>query len=322
MLRGWHRTSSTPATASPSSAGGRSSTRPTSWSWSCRLVPSVRALPRVHRRGHRGRRCAERARRRGDVPSTRLPARVPSLRGARRHGHRVRGPAPAPAHLHAAGRAPLKVDPAARVIDDRVCLLADDGTPVDDLGPAHGRVLGLALDVGPRPSSWSSSTRFGRGHRGSRIREPAALRRQRRHGPNSRTTASTPASSAARFVARSTAELARLYAAGGRPPRGRRGRGGGQRDHARPGIRAGRRPHRALAVRSTTETAWPPGDRLDRGGAARPRAGVPRPSARTGLGRAAHRLPRGRGRRGRPRRMDGEAAGLPRMLWTSGRTRR
>ena len=34
------------------------------------------------------------------------------------------------------------------MIDDRVCLLADDGTPVDDLGPAHGRVLGLALAVG------------------------------------------------------------------------------------------------------------------------------------------------------------------------------
>jgi uncharacterized 2Fe-2S/4Fe-4S cluster protein (DUF4445 family) len=43
---------------------------------------------------------------------------------------------------------PLEVDPAVRVIDGRARLLADDGTPIDDLGPAYGRLLGLALDVG------------------------------------------------------------------------------------------------------------------------------------------------------------------------------
>jgi ferredoxin len=43
---------------------------------------------------------------------------------------------------------PLEVDPAVSVIDGRVRLLADDGTPLDDLGPARGRPLGLALDVG------------------------------------------------------------------------------------------------------------------------------------------------------------------------------
>lgn len=43
---------------------------------------------------------------------------------------------------------PLEVDPAARVIDGRVRLLGEDGTPGDDLGPATGRLLGLALDIG------------------------------------------------------------------------------------------------------------------------------------------------------------------------------
>jgi uncharacterized 2Fe-2S/4Fe-4S cluster protein (DUF4445 family) len=43
---------------------------------------------------------------------------------------------------------PLEVDPAARVIDGHVRLLADDGTPGDDLGPTTGRLLGVALDVG------------------------------------------------------------------------------------------------------------------------------------------------------------------------------
>lgn len=43
---------------------------------------------------------------------------------------------------------PLEVDPAVRVIDGRVRLLADGGTPGDDLGPASGRLLGLALDIG------------------------------------------------------------------------------------------------------------------------------------------------------------------------------
>jgi uncharacterized 2Fe-2S/4Fe-4S cluster protein (DUF4445 family) len=41
-----------------------------------------------------------------------------------------------------------EVDPAVRVIDGRVRLLGDDGTPGDDLGPAHGQLLGVALDVG------------------------------------------------------------------------------------------------------------------------------------------------------------------------------
>ena len=43
---------------------------------------------------------------------------------------------------------PLELDPAVQAIDGRVRLLADDGTPIDDLGPANGRLLGLALDVG------------------------------------------------------------------------------------------------------------------------------------------------------------------------------
>ena len=43
---------------------------------------------------------------------------------------------------------PLEVDPAVRLIDGRVRLLADDGTPGDDLGPTPGRLLGVALDVG------------------------------------------------------------------------------------------------------------------------------------------------------------------------------
>ena len=42
---------------------------------------------------------------------------------------------------------PLEVDPAVRVIDGRVRLLANDGTPGDDLGPAPGPLLGVALDV-------------------------------------------------------------------------------------------------------------------------------------------------------------------------------
>ena len=43
---------------------------------------------------------------------------------------------------------PLEVDPAARVIDGRLRLLADDGTPGEDLGLPAGRLLGVALDVG------------------------------------------------------------------------------------------------------------------------------------------------------------------------------
>lgn len=43
---------------------------------------------------------------------------------------------------------PLEVDPAVRVIEGRVRRVADDGSLIDDLGPAVGRLLGLALDIG------------------------------------------------------------------------------------------------------------------------------------------------------------------------------
>jgi len=43
---------------------------------------------------------------------------------------------------------PLDVDPAVRVIDGRVRLLAADGTLGDDLGAPTGRLLGVALDIG------------------------------------------------------------------------------------------------------------------------------------------------------------------------------
>ena len=43
---------------------------------------------------------------------------------------------------------PPEVDPAVRVIDEHVFLLADDGSRGDDLGPASTRLLGLALDLG------------------------------------------------------------------------------------------------------------------------------------------------------------------------------
>ena len=46
------------------------------------------------------------------------------------------------------GGPPHDVDPAVRVIDGRVRLLENDGTSGDDLGPASGRLLGIALDVG------------------------------------------------------------------------------------------------------------------------------------------------------------------------------
>lgn len=42
----------------------------------------------------------------------------------------------------------LEVDPAVRVIDGRVRLLAEDGSALDDLGPARERLFGIALDVG------------------------------------------------------------------------------------------------------------------------------------------------------------------------------
>lgn len=43
---------------------------------------------------------------------------------------------------------PLDVDPTVCVIDGRVRLLDEDGAPCDDLGPARGRLLGLAFDIG------------------------------------------------------------------------------------------------------------------------------------------------------------------------------
>ncbi len=42
----------------------------------------------------------------------------------------------------------LEVDPAVRVINGRVRLLAEDGTALDDLGPARERLYGIALDIG------------------------------------------------------------------------------------------------------------------------------------------------------------------------------
>ena len=211
---------------------------------------------------------------------------------------------------------PLEVDPAARVIDDRVCLLADDGTPVDDLGPAHGRVLGLALDVGTTTvvlelvdlgsgealaaAAFENPQRFGGSDVMARIsydgEHPGELRRALRRALN--------------------AELARLYAAWGV-----------DRHEVVEVVVVGNATMRDLVFgldvapigrspyRSTTETAWRAGETAstaverrahELGFLVHPRArvwGAPLIACHVGADAAADLVA-----------MDGEAAGLPRML--------
>jgi len=52
----------------------------------------------------------------------------------------------------------LEVDPAVRVIDGRVRLLAEDGGALDDLGQRGSGCSASPSMSGPRRSSWSSST--------------------------------------------------------------------------------------------------------------------------------------------------------------------
>ena len=211
---------------------------------------------------------------------------------------------------------PLEVDPAARVIDGRVRLLSDDGTTIDDLGPAHGRLLGLALDVGTTTvvlelvdlgsgaalaaAAFENPQRFGGSDVMARItydaENPGELRRALRRALNG--------------------ELARLYAAWGV-----------DRHQVVEVVVVGNATMRDLAFgldvtsigrtpyRSTTEAAWRAGETASTaverrahevGFLVHPRArvwGAPLIACHVGADAAADLVA-----------MDGEAAGLPRML--------
>ncbi len=218
---------------------------------------------------------------------------------------------------------PLDVDPAARVIDGRVRLLADDGTPCDDLGPARddpgltrGRLLGLALDLGTTTvvlelvnlesgdalaaAAFENPQRFGGSDVMARItydgEQQGELRRALRRALNH--------------------ELGRLYAAWGV-----------DRHQVVEVVVVGNPTMRDLAFgldvapigrtpyRSTTEVAWRAGDAAstaierrahELGFLVHPRArvwGAPLIACHVGADAAADLVA-----------MDGEVAGLPRML--------
>ncbi len=211
---------------------------------------------------------------------------------------------------------PLEVDPAARVIDGRVRLLADDGTMADDLGPAHGRLLGMALDVGTTTvvlelvdlasgealaaAAFENPQRFGGSDVMARItyddEHPGELRRALRRALNH--------------------ELGRLYAAWDV-----------DRHQVVEVVVVGNATMRDLAFgldvtpigrtpyRSTTEVAWRAGETAstaierrahELGFLVHPRArvwGAPLVACHVGADAAADLVA-----------MDGEAAGLPRML--------
>ena len=211
---------------------------------------------------------------------------------------------------------PLEVDPAVSVVGGRVCLLADDGTPLDDLGPPRGRLLGLALDVGTTTvvlelvdlasgealaaAAFENPQRFGGSDVMARItydtEHPGELRRALRRALNH--------------------ELMRLYAAWNV-----------DRHQVVEVVVVGNATMRDLAFgldvapigrspyRSTTEAAWRAGEAtttaLDRrahelGFLVHPRArvwGAPLVACHVGADAAADLVA-----------MDGEAAGVPRML--------
>ena len=211
---------------------------------------------------------------------------------------------------------PLEVDPAVSVIDGHVRLLADDGTPLDDLGPARGRLLGLALDVGTTTvvlelvdlasgealaaAAFENPQRFGGSDVMARItyddEHPGELRRALRRALNH--------------------ELSRLYAAWNV-----------DRHQVVEVVVVGNATMRDLTFgldvapigrspyRSTTEAAWRAGEAtttaLDRrahelGFLVHPRArvwGAPLVACHVGADAAADLVA-----------MDGEAAGVPRML--------
>ena len=214
------------------------------------------------------------------------------------------------------GGPPLEVDPAVRVIDGHVRLLADNGTPIDDLGPARGRLLGLALDVGTTTvvlelvdlasgealaaAAFENPQRFGGSDVMARItydvEHPGELRRSLRRALNH--------------------ELTRLYAAWGI-----------DRHQVAEVVVVGNATMRDLAFgldvapigqspfRSTTEAAWRAGkvasSAVDRrahelGILVHPGArvwGAPLIACHVGADAAADLVA-----------MDGEAAGVPRML--------
>ncbi len=211
---------------------------------------------------------------------------------------------------------PLEVDPAARVIEGRVRLLGDDGAPLDDLGPALGRLLGMALDVGTTTvvlelvdlasgealaaAAFENPQRFGGSDVMARItyddEHPGELRRALRRALNH--------------------ELTRLYAAWGV-----------DRHQVVEVVVVGNATMRDLAFsldvapigrtpyRSTTEVAWRAGETsstaIERrahelGFLVHPRArvwGAPLIACHVGADAAADLVA-----------MDGEPAGLPRML--------
>ena len=169
------------------------------------LVPPVRALPRVHRRGDRRERGPRRPGRRGGLPAAGLPARLPRDRGARRPGHRVRRPPPPAAHLHAAGRPGARGGPGGA--GDRWARSPARGGRNRARRP--GASAGAAVRRRPRRRDHDGRPgarrpRVRRGARGGRLREPAAVRRQRRDGADHATTASIRASCAGRSAGRST----------------------------------------------------------------------------------------------------------------------
>jgi hypothetical protein len=203
------------------------------------LVPPVRALPRVHRRGDRRERGPRRPGRRGGIPAAGLPARLPRGRGARRPGRRVRRPPPQAAHLHAAGRPGARGGPGGA--GDRWARSPARGGRKRAGRP--GASAGAAVRHRPRCRDHDGRPgarrpRVRRGARGGRLRESAAVRRQRRDGADQlRRRASGRAAQGAPPGAqpRAHAPVRRLER---RPPPGRRGSGGGQRNHARSRLRA------------------------------------------------------------------------------------
>ena len=199
-------------------------------------------------------------------------------------------------------------------------------TPIE---PLRGGVYGVAVDLGTTTVVLELVDLLdGRTLEVVALREPAALRRQRRDEPHLATTRPTAAASCARRCAgRSTASSASSTGAPASiAARGLRGRGRRQRDDARPLLRPRRRADRRSGPTSRSPSSSCCAGRRETTALLRPRARARRAGATQGarLGRAADREPRRRRHRRRPRRHRPRrhARGHPRCSSTSGPTPR
>ena len=268
-----------------------------------------RAVPQSCRRTGRCRECVVEVRQgaREPVAAHRRPRRTcaggfrlacqADDRGDRRR-RRVRDHPPPDAHPRVdASRRPTRLDPVVTADDLAVRY---GGQPIDLRREPRPRAGDRHRHDDRRVPAHRPADR--RGRRRRRAREPAALRRQRRHDPDLVREGFPGRDAAGRCGAALNHELRDLYREHGhRPARGLRGDRRRQQHDARPVLRHRRRARSASSRTSRcTELAMLAGrTRLDLAAPARPRGRAADEPARPRGRRAAHRQPR---RRRTPRR--------------------